>query len=75
MIGLGEEVGNSNLPSSSLMSTVAVGAMMSRSAIPPPEIICPKNLSVPSTKASLVIGTSITVSVLPGGNVIGMALA
>ena len=57
------------------MSTVAVGAVMFKLSIPPPEIIRPKNLSVPSTKASLVIGTSITVSVLPGGNVIGMALA
>ena len=55
------QVGNNNLQSSSLMSTVAVGAMMSRSAIPLPEIICPKNLSVTSTKASLVIDTSISV--------------
>ena len=75
MIGLEEEVGNSNLPSSSLMSTVAVGAVMVKSSMPSPEIIRPKNLSVPSTKASLVIGTSITVSKLPEGNMMGMALA
>ena len=63
------------LLSLSLMSTVAVGAKMSNPAMPPPEIICPKNLSVPSTCRSLVMGTSITVSILPAGKVIGIALA
>ena len=64
-----------HLLSLSVMSTVAVGAKISKSLIPPPVMICPKNRSVPSTNWSLVIGTSITVSVLPAGNVIGTALA
>ena len=63
-----------DLPSLSVMSTVAVGAKMSKPAMPPPEMICPKNLSLPSTNRSLVIGTSISVSGLPGENMIGMAL-
>ena len=58
-----------------MMSTVAVGTVMFKLVMPPPEMICPKNLSVPSTKVSSVMGTSITVSVLPPGNVIGIALA
>ena len=33
----------------SVMSIVAVGAKISKSLIPPPEMICPKNRSVPST--------------------------
>ena len=64
-----------DLLSLSVMLTVAVGAKMSKPSMFPPEIICPKNLSVPSTNRSLVIGTSICVSVDPGGNMIGMALA
>ena len=43
--------------------------------MPPPEMIRPVNVSVPSTKRSLVIFTSITVCTLPAGNVIGIALA
>ena len=48
---------------------------MSRSGIPPPEIIRPKNLSVSSTSGSSLMGISIIVSVLPGENVMGNALA
>ena len=48
---------------------------MFKSLMPPPEMIRPKNLSVPSTNRSLVIFTSIVVSVFPGANMIGIALA
>ena len=57
------------------MSTVAFGAKISKLDMLPPEMTLPKNCSVPSTNRSLVIGTSMTVSVLPVGNVITIALA
>ena len=38
-----------HLLSLSVMSTVAVGAKISKSLIPLPVMICPKNRSVPST--------------------------
>ena len=66
---------NYNIPSLSIMSTVAVGAKMRKSLMPPPEMIRPKNRSVLSTRLSLLIGISIVVRVDPPVNMIGNALA
>ena len=57
------------------MSTVAVGAKISISDMPPPDMISPKNLSVSSTLVSSIIGTVIRVTVAPGGNMMNNALA
>ena len=57
------------------MLTDAVGAKISISDMPPLDMISPKNLSVPSTLVSLIIGTVIRVTVSPAGNMMGIALA
>ena len=57
------------------MSIVARGEKILKLAMPPPEMIRPLNCSVLSTNRSLLVGTSIVVSVLPAGNVIGIAVA
>ena len=59
----------------SIMSTVALGANISISAMPPPDMISPKNLSVSSTLLSLITGTAIRVISSPGENMIGIALS
>ena len=57
------------------MSIVAVGAKIFKLFMPSPEMIRPVNCSVLSTSWSSLMGTSIVVSVLPAGNVIGIAVA
>ena len=45
------------------------------SLMPPQEMICPKNHSVPSTSILLVTGTSTVVPTPPPMNMMGTALA
>ena len=58
-----------------MMLTVAFGAKMLISDMPPPLTIRPKNCSVPSTRRSLIIGTLTVVEVCPVSNIMGTALA